>query len=43
MKSDSVDREMEAVDSEFNNFKADDAGRKMQIVTECGVSVIFNP
>ena len=35
MKSDSVDREMEAVDSEFNNFKAGDDARKMQIVIEC--------
>ena len=35
MKKDSVDREMEAVDSEFNNFKTDDSSRKLQIVQEC--------
>lgn len=35
MKKDSVDREMEAVDSEYNNFKAGDDSRKMQIVQEC--------
>merc|ERR1712123_461680 len=35
MKVDSVERELEAVDSEYNNFKASDDSRKMQIVTEC--------
>ena len=35
MKVDSVEREMEAVDSEYNNFKASDDSRKCQIVTEC--------
>ena len=39
MKKDSVDREMEAVDSEFNNFKTDDSSRKLQIIQEC----IFKP
>ena len=32
MKKDSVEREMEAVDSEFQNFKSDDQSRKYQIL-----------